>query len=104
MKYTIKEQVNPTNTFQVEVTFMHGDADAYTTIDINAGIVCTDATPILEYFLAHMGERDYDEESEYFEYVSSDIHYGCDFSAYVDEIKLYWYNSQGSKYEVSYEA
>ena len=129
MKLTIKEQVNPTNLFQVEVLFMHGDGDAYTTKTYDVGLVGTAAKAMLKFFTdctkkypqGMGGDDGYWAVPGYFdEGVSTepDEEYGCyeeglydipssseycEGHAQVQTVELYYYNGSGVKHRVAYE-
>lgn len=119
MKYNInKTSYNPTNTFQVEVGFLHKDA-----ITIYCGIVCTNATPVLEFFLAckalthtrywdvpgyyALGEsNEKDSEGHRLYEGQYDIPPGspdCEGHAAVSTVTMFWYNNEGAKFGVAYE-
>ena len=103
MKFKIqKKTCNPTNVFHVELNFMHGDGDAYTTEIFDAGIRATNAEDCINYFNKHLGKREY-EGDVFLDWIPLDAHYGYDYNAYIDSVKLFWYNGEGSKFEVEYE-
>lgn len=129
MKFKIQDKTcSPRNQFQIEVLFMHGDADAFTTKMYKVGLVAHSATPCLKFFelalakFQHgmggddnyrdvpgyyaLGESNEVDEDGFHLYESQwDIPTSseyCDGDAQVREIKLFYYNSEGTKFEVEY--
>ena len=105
MKFDINLQpANPINRFILEVEFMHGDAEGYTTKEIDCGIDVSLAVAPIEFFSAHLGTRDYGySEQDFHDLVPHDVSYGYDYNAYTEDLHLFWYNSTGAKYEVNFK-
>ena len=102
IKATSCKPVGTKNQFVVEVTFMHGDADGYTTTEIPVGISLNNAEAALVYFTAHIGQNHYNI-SPFRGLVPHNLVYGHEHSAYTEAVSLYWYNSEGGICEVDYE-
>ena len=102
MKVQIGKQVNPVNTFAVEVEFMHGDADGYTAEEVHYCHSSTEVEAVLKYFTAHIGMRNY-APSELEDWVPHDLAYGYEFQAYVEAVALFYYDGSGGKHEVTYD-
>jgi hypothetical protein len=128
MKFSMQEQVNPTNVFQLEVLFMHGDGDGYTTkVYTIKGLDPHNATEGIEFFqaciVAHShgmggddgyweipgyyfpGEEAKDQEDDNWWggqwQIPQDSEY-CDGHATVREIKMFWYTGAGVKHAVGF--
>ncbi len=106
-----KESRNPKSTFVVEVEFMHGDADNYSTKEYPAGIDINSVIPIVEFFerckaYSSKGMRGSDGYwsvegyEEGFE-IPRDSPY-VDGHANVEDITVLWYNSFGTPFVVTY--
>ena len=115
MKAIIKELVSPTTTFQMEIEFMHGDGDSYTTRVVDFGPDIVPNWKLIEFlkrckaaYPHGMGGNDgywdvegYKEfgghEDEPFFPGSSPY---CDGHANLQSFEIFWYNEFGSKYAV----
>lgn len=113
MRFKKLEQVNPINSFILEVTFMHGDADSYSTEEVDIGINAQTAIPYIEFFercralyaRTGMGGSDGFWEVEGYQdfsyFIPTDIT-SEEGHADIESIKLYWYDSFGGKHEYEY--
>jgi hypothetical protein len=121
---------SPTNSYLVEVNFMHGDGDYYTNLTYDMQNDMKEISDCVEFFERckveasqgmsgmdnykhvegywHEGESNKRCDDGYNLYegrwdIPEESPYCSDVEASVKEVKLYWYDAQGAKFEVTYD-
>lgn len=110
MEINIKEQVNPINTFILEVEFMIGDADGYEVLKVDFGTDYKSAEGLIhfldlckkEYPYGMGGDDDYRGVPGYKEYGEDFIPWEpyCDGHLNYQGYEMFWYDKHGGKYAV----